>query len=75
MQVRDLICRKTNNPINVGDVVSVFVPFKSILIGWGWFEFNEDDGFWFREDYHHLFPWGMDPNTITNIFDYEFELK
>jgi len=42
--------------------------------GWGWFEFNSEDGFWFREDYHEAFPQGMDSEIIQNITDYKFEI-
>ena len=54
--------------------VTVFHPTTFDVIGWGWFEYNEHDGLWFREDYHELLPKGMDSDVIQNITNYKFEI-
>ncbi len=54
--------------------VSVFDPVTFDLIGWGWFEYNPEDGLWFREDYNEHLPKGMDSNVIQNITNYKFEI-
>lgn len=73
MQVPEIKCRKTNKSIFLFDLLSVFLKGSDKLVAWGWFEFNEEDGFYFRYDWHYLV--GTGEADVINLKEFDFEIS
>lgn len=71
MIVPNIYCRKTNDPIRLGESVEVYKKGTFEFLAWGWIEFNKEDGFYFRYDWHSKVLWGTEEIIHLENYDYE----